>query len=148
MQVLILMRRIGKVSHTIFKEKGTGPYEALQRSLLNRSQEALKECKDLLDNHKNSGKKEEGSVVDKTQETLEENWKRMGNLAFGKGLYKKAIQFYTNGLQENPKSVILIANRAACHLQLENWQQCKDDAKAAIDLDPKYVKGNTISTKS
>jgi hypothetical protein len=55
--------------------------------------------------------------------------------------YKDAIQLYTLGLERAPSApAVLLANRALCHLRLENFGSAILDASASIEVDPKYAK--------
>ena len=47
---------------------------------------------------------------------------------------------YTQALQLDPTSAVLLSNRAFCHFKLENYGLCLSDANDAITQDPKYVK--------
>jgi len=54
--------------------------------------------------------------------------------------YDQAIEKYTEALNLW-KSAVYYANRAFCHIQLENLGSAIQDATEAIKLDPRYAKG-------
>src|SRR5574343_808361 len=77
------------------------------------------------------------SQVPRTFEEL----KQRGNESFASGRYAEAIDLYTKGLDLNPRSAILYANRSASQLKLENYGLAEQDATKAIECDPNYIKG-------
>lgn len=77
------------------------------------------------------------SQVPRTFEEL----KQRGNECFANGRYAEAIENYTRGLEVNPNSAILYANRSAAQLKLENYGLAEQDATKAIESDPNYIKG-------
>lgn len=50
------------------------------------------------------------------------------------------MALYTSALELRP-SAILYANRAAAHLQLENYGAALADAESSVQLDATYIKG-------
>jgi len=67
--------------------------------------------------------------------------KEEANQQFAAQKYKAAIELYTLGLERNPTApAVLYANRALCHLRLENFGSAILDATSAIEVDPKYAK--------
>jgi serine/threonine-protein phosphatase 5 len=74
------------------------------------------------------------------QRTFEE-LKQRGNDCFQTGRYAEAIEFYSRGLDVNPSSAVLYANRSAAQLKLENYGLAEQDASKAIESDPNYIKG-------
>ena len=68
----------------------------------------------------------------------------LGNQAFKEGAFEKAIELYTNAIDENVKNKdglkAVLCNRAACYLKLKKYEDCKDDCSGAIELDRRYVK--------
>jgi len=87
-------------------------------------------------------RREEDAMADpaKAQEL-----KLEGNEHFKAGKLHDAREAYSEALHLTPSSdkkdkAILHANRAACLQKLERWQEVVDDCKAAVDLDPEYVK--------
>lgn len=52
-------------------------------------------------------------------------------------LYSRAL---AAGGKEAPAEAVLLSNRAAAHLRLENYGSAASDASKALELDPRYVK--------
>jgi len=46
--------------------------------------------------------------------------------------YSEAINFYTQALEINPDSAIILSNRSFCHLKLENYGLAEADATQAL----------------
>ncbi len=74
--------------------------------------------------------------------------KQQANQAFATGKFNAAIDLYTAALTANNTTntlepslhAILLSNRAAAHVKLENYGSAIEDANQAIKLDPKYLK--------
>jgi tetratricopeptide (TPR) repeat protein len=72
--------------------------------------------------------------------------KAEGNDTFKRGEYASAIQCYTDAIEQYPASgcthevAICYANRAACHLKLEDHQSVVDDCSKALELKEDYLK--------
>ncbi|KAI9140358.1 hypothetical protein BKA69DRAFT_521024 [Paraphysoderma sedebokerense] len=49
------------------------------------------------------------------------------------GNYQAAINAYSSGLAIDPQNVPCLSNRAACHLQLQDYESCIEDCTAAIN---------------
>ena len=70
-----------------------------------------------------------------------EELKQRGNDFFKGSHYANAIDCYTQALEINPNSAIVLANRSAANLKLENYGFAENDATKAIEADPAYIKG-------
>lgn len=72
------------------------------------------------------------------------NFKNQGNEYFVGKRYKEARGFYTQGLDVYPKDgklrEMLLINRAACNLELENYGMTLKDCSEALGLNPKSSK--------
>ncbi len=51
------------------------------------------------------------------------------------------MEGYSKAIQLNPSNAVYFGNRAFAHIKLEEYGSAVEDATAAIDLDPNYVKG-------
>jgi tetratricopeptide (TPR) repeat protein len=73
-----------------------------------------------------------------------EAFKRTGNEFFNKGHHTEAIAQYEQALEVAPadasERAIYFANKAACHLSLEEYKSCVDSCVAALGVKPDYVK--------
>ncbi|KAK9385626.1 hypothetical protein V1515DRAFT_607373 [Lipomyces mesembrius] len=58
--------------------------------------------------------------------------KAKGNTAFSKKDFKTALEYYTQAIKTNPTEPIFLSNRAACHLQLQNWVAAETDCNLAL----------------
>ncbi|KAI6179409.1 Tetratricopeptide repeat protein 1 [Aphelenchoides besseyi] len=68
-----------------------------------------------------------------------------GNQKFAEGDYKNAVILYTEALDTCPLKYkddrsILLSNRAAANIKLEDWKAAVDDATASIELGAKNEK--------
>jgi serine/threonine-protein phosphatase 5 len=70
-----------------------------------------------------------------------EEFKTKANTCFADNQIKEAISLYISALELNPSNHILYANRAFCHIKLENYGSAILDASEAIRRDPSYIKG-------
>ncbi len=74
----------------------------------------------------------------------QEEAKKKGNDAFKSGDHKSAIQYYTEGIDQDPKNrnVIstLYANRAAAYMKAKKFQEALSDCNKAIELNEEYAK--------
>ncbi len=73
-----------------------------------------------------------------------DEWKEKGNAAFGAGDYQKAVDFYTNGVELEPRNRALFSNRSAAYLKIEDYAKAKLDARICIDLDKTWPKVSAI----
>ena len=62
-----------------------------------------------------------------------------GNKALHEHHFEKATELYSQAIELNP-TAILYANRAMAAIRMENYGMAIQDAEAAIDLDPNYLK--------
>lgn len=69
-----------------------------------------------------------------------EELKTQGNAKMTEKNYEEAIRLYGEAIAVAPNNAIYFANRAAAHSQLSNHEQAVADSKAAIAIDPKYIK--------
>ncbi|KAH7415047.1 hypothetical protein KP509_14G024900 [Ceratopteris richardii] len=63
-----------------------------------------------------------------------------GNEHFKRGRFFEALSSYTEGLESDPTNAILLCNRAACRLKLEQWEKAVEDCDAALRVQPNYTK--------
>eukprot|EP01129_Flabellula_baltica_P008219 TRINITY_DN3243_c0_g2_i1.p1 TRINITY_DN3243_c0_g2~~TRINITY_DN3243_c0_g2_i1.p1 ORF type:complete len:164 (-),score=35.32 TRINITY_DN3243_c0_g2_i1:243-713(-) len=72
------------------------------------------------------------------------HFKTEGNKAFGDGFYDQAIDCYTQALECLPKDhsmrAIILGNRAAAFIKLEDWDNGLEDCNGSLKIDPDYVK--------
>ncbi|POM79022.1 Serine/threonine-protein phosphatase 5 [Phytophthora palmivora] len=66
-------------------------------------------------------------------------FKTQGNEALAHFKFAAAVDFYTKAIELVP-TAIFYANRAAAHVKSESYGLAIDDASAAIDLEPSYIK--------
>ncbi|RYH32189.1 hypothetical protein EON65_01040 [archaeon] len=74
--------------------------------------------------------------------TIEE-FKNKGNNAFKSKDFEKAKQFYSDALNLKPSgetASVLLANRAACHLKLNEYKECEADCKDSLSYVSDSVK--------
>jgi len=62
-----------------------------------------------------------------------------GNKALHEHHFEKATELYSQAIELSP-TAILYANRAMAAIRMENYGMAIQDAEAAIDLDPNYLK--------
>ncbi|KAK9374883.1 uncharacterized protein V1513DRAFT_444701 [Lipomyces chichibuensis] len=74
--------------------------------------------------------------------------KAKGNTAFGKKDFKTALEYYTQAIKTNPTEPIFLSNRAACHLQLENWVAAETDCNLALVMIGQLVNDNVPNPKA
>ncbi|KAJ2758129.1 Palmitoyl-protein thioesterase 1, partial [Coemansia nantahalensis] len=63
------------------------------------------------------------------------------NALYAKKLYAEAIEKYTEAIESDATVPAYYANRAQCHLRTEGYGAARDDADAALALDPGFIKG-------
>lgn len=80
------------------------------------------------------------------------DWKRIGNEHFVGKRYQEAVSAYTNGLEEERKSVKervdVLANRSAAYLALEKYKLALTDAEWALAIDESHIKCIYRKTKA
>jgi tetratricopeptide (TPR) repeat protein len=69
-----------------------------------------------------------------------EEFKEKGNDLFKKNKYEEAILWYSKAVAADPANPVYLANRAQCHIKLENYGTALIDASHAIKVDPSYTK--------
>ncbi|KAM7222730.1 hsc70 cochaperone [Rhypophila decipiens] len=74
------------------------------------------------------------------QKKQAEALKSKGNAAMAQKDYTTAIDFYTQALDINPGNAVFLSNRAAAYSAKGEHASAKQDAEAAVALDPKYTK--------
>ena len=85
-------------------------------------------------------------VVDRSSEDQAVNeekaleLKNLGNEQLMMGHYLEAIGFYSDALEYNPTSAVILSNRAQAFIKVENYGLAMADATAAMQSDPKYAK--------
>ncbi|XP_073229785.1 tetratricopeptide repeat protein 4-like [Porites lutea] len=86
-------------------------------------------------------------ILDFDKETIlaiAEVYFQEGNKEYRKGELRNAIYFYTEGInvscEDDELNAKLYSNRAAAHFCLGNNQETLNDAKAAINLEPTFIK--------
>ncbi|KAJ2782323.1 Palmitoyl-protein thioesterase 1 [Coemansia javaensis] len=63
------------------------------------------------------------------------------NALYAKRQYHEAIEKYTLAIESDPTVAAYYTNRAQCHLHTEGYGAARDDANAALALDPGFIKG-------
>mmetsp|Transcript_18890 Transcript_18890/g.34992 ORF Transcript_18890/g.34992 Transcript_18890/m.34992 type:complete len:451 (-) Transcript_18890:73-1425(-) len=66
-----------------------------------------------------------------------------GNDFFAKGEPKKAVASYSKGLELEPENHLLLSNRAAAYLKLNDFEKAVTDAEACVKIAPDWPKGFT-----
>ncbi|KAJ8100315.1 mitochondrial precursor protein [Lipomyces tetrasporus] len=79
------------------------------------------------------------SVSPETRKEYSIQYKNAGNSEFKKKSYDKAIELYTKAITLSPDAVFY-SNRAACYSAQEKWAKVIEDATAALELEPEYLK--------
>jgi len=71
-----------------------------------------------------------------------EQLKLTANNLFKENKLHEAIDLYTEAIALDNSNAILYANRSMTYIKIEQFGLGLEDASRAIELDPKYVKGN------
>jgi len=71
-------------------------------------------------------------------------YKRIGNDFYKKGQYQKAIENYTKAIQIDDTETIFFSNRARAYKLLGDFKKAYEDAKIAVELDDKNIKGHFL----
>jgi tetratricopeptide (TPR) repeat protein len=69
-----------------------------------------------------------------------ETWKETGNRAFERGRYAEALLAYERALRFEPRSAVLLSNRAAVLTLLARHEDALADCRRALALQPGYAK--------
>ncbi|KAL9963935.1 hypothetical protein ACROYT_G027495 [Oculina patagonica] len=81
---------------------------------------------------------------DETLRAIAQVYLDEGNTEYKKKETYNAIYFYTEGIQVNCKddnlNAKLYSNRATAHFRLGNYQEALNDATAAVELEPTFIK--------
>ena len=70
-----------------------------------------------------------------------ESRKEEGNQLYKIKKYPEALAKYTNAIELCPENPAYYGNRSACHMMLAQYTKALEDAKTAVSLDSKFVKG-------
>lgn len=68
------------------------------------------------------------------------DFKERGNEAYQAGDFKKAVECYTEGIDNDPTNAILYSNRSAAFLNLNQYTEARRDADMCIELSPEWSK--------
>ncbi|XP_037087574.1 dynein assembly factor 4, axonemal-like [Pollicipes pollicipes] len=71
--------------------------------------------------------------------------KERGDTFYQRGNYLAAINAYSHAIRVSPNAPELFANRAACHLKLNNYHKTLEDSSSALDLLKPPVQVNQTS---
>ncbi|XP_011176516.1 tetratricopeptide repeat protein 12 [Zeugodacus cucurbitae] len=83
----------------------------------------------------------ERTKIRQERERIAQNFRSVGNDAYRKQNYEKAIQMYTKAIEHVKDSPILYNNRALCYLKLRNSKRAIIDADYVINkLDEKNLR--------
>lgn len=63
-------------------------------------------------------------------------------------LYKRAMEEYSQAMQDAPNDHRLYSNRALCYLAVEDWGKARDDAQQCARLRPDFKKAWLLLTKA
>ena len=90
-------------------------------------------------------------LYDGTDEEVALNFKNQGNECMANKNYREALNYYTQGIQaikESKLKSILLSNRAAAQIKLQNYSQALGDCSESIKLDHKNLKSFYRSIKA
>jgi tetratricopeptide (TPR) repeat protein len=74
-------------------------------------------------------------------ELLSEECREKGNACMKEEKYIEAMFHYTHGVKLEPNNAYLYSNRSLAFLRMQQYHHALNDAKTAIKLMPKWVKG-------
>ena len=88
------------------------------------------------------GVEREGGEEEVVEEDVEgaEGAKSEGNAAYSSGNYRDAVEAYTRAIGLAPSVATYYANRAQAYIKLEDYGRGAEDAEAALERDPGYMK--------
>uniref|UniRef100_A0A7S2Z2P8 Uncharacterized protein n=1 Tax=Chloropicon laureae TaxID=464258 RepID=A0A7S2Z2P8_9CHLO len=81
------------------------------------------------------------TVEAEARERKAQRLKERGNSFYVRHQLTQAIDWYTQALEANPKAYDVYTNRAAAYAALKMWDEGLADAKAAVKLNPAWLKG-------
>jgi len=61
-------------------------------------------------------------------------WKEKGNTAYTAHKWREAVDAYTKAIEFDPSEMIFYNNRAACELELREYDRAAEDSKKAIEI--------------
>ncbi|XP_071438897.1 small glutamine-rich tetratricopeptide repeat-containing protein alpha-like [Hetaerina americana] len=93
--------------------------------------------------HAASYSAEDGRQVTPEQKEEAERLKLAGNKLMQESRYLEAIEHYTRAIGLDPKNTVYFCNRAAAHIQTQNFLGAINDCHEAIRLDPSYSKAHS-----
>jgi len=67
--------------------------------------------------------------------------KDLGNEQFKLKNFEKAIEFYTQAIEENPSDQTILGNRSASFHNLKRFTEAEADASKCIQMKPDWAKG-------
>ena len=67
--------------------------------------------------------------------------KSRGNAAFIEQDYERAVECFTEAIALEPENHVFLSNRSAAQLKLGNYSAAAADARACIEMSPKWAKG-------
>ncbi|XP_067641717.1 tetratricopeptide repeat protein 12 [Eurosta solidaginis] len=117
----------------------------LNRAMLNEKAHSEPDGRQEMDKYTFMQQMEEDAAerakVRQERERIAQNFRSIGNEAYRKGQYEKAIQMYTKAIEHVKDSPILYNNRALCYLKLRNSKRAIIDADYVINkLDEKNLR--------
>jgi len=76
----------------------------------------------------------------KRKKQLASEMQQEANQLYNQGLYAKAVDRYTDGINLNPNSAVLYSNRAQAETKCYQYERAVNDCLKAIELDPGFAK--------
>ena len=76
-----------------------------------------------------------------TEEKPAEVQKKLGNEAFAKRDFDKAIEHYQAAIKLDDSNPFYYSNLSACYASLKKWQEAMEAALTCVSKDDKFVKG-------
>ncbi|KAF4585384.1 TPR Domain containing protein [Ophiocordyceps camponoti-floridani] len=87
-----------------------------------------------------SASKPSSEKPSESQKKEAEGLKSKGNAAMAQKQYQQAITLYSQALDLDPTNAVFLSNRAAAHSAAKDHSSAKQDAEAAVAIDPSYTK--------
>lgn len=69
-------------------------------------------------------------------------FKEQGSKAFAEKNYQKAIEHFTNAINESPQDHTLYSNRSACYYNLQQSVKALEDAEKCIEIKADWDRGH------